>query len=296
MRKTQQLRALLQAPEFLVVPGAYDGVSARLIEKKGFRALYMTGYGVAASALGLPDVGYATLTEMRERARAIASSVAIPLIADADTGFGNAMNVRRTVREYEQAGVAGIQIEDQVSPKRCGHMMGRQIIPLEEMVQKIKAAVDARLDPDFVIVARTDARTSLGLEDALQRSEAYRDAGADVLFVESPETEQEMFEIGQRLKGTPLLSNQVEGGRTPLRSASELKNMGFGLAIFPSGALYSATKAIGDYLDELVRSGGSANFMDRVVPFSEFNDLIGLPEHVAVESRYSLDKPEILVG
>ena len=175
-------------------------------------------------------------------------------------------------------------------------MMGRQIIPLEEMVQKIKAAVDARLDPDFVIVARTDARTSLGLEDALQRSEAYRDAGADVLFVESPETEQEMFEIGQRLKGTPLLSNQVEGGRTPLRSASELKNMGFGLAIFPSGALYSATKAIGDYLDELVRSGGSANFMDRVVPFSEFNDLIGLPEHVAVESRYSLDKPEILVG
>ena len=286
MRKTHELRRLLEAPEFLVVPGAYDGVSAKLVEKSGFQAAYMTGYGVSASALGLPDVGYATLTEMVDRARAIASSVSIPLIADADTGFGNAMNVRRTVNAYETAGVAGIQIEDQVSPKRCGHMMGRQVIAAEDMVQKIKAAVDARTDPAFVIVARTDARTSLGLGEAIRRAAAYRDAGADVLFVESPESEDEMLEICTGLKGTPLLSNQVEGGRTPLLTSSELAKLGYKMAIFPSGALYSAARAIRDYLEHLAATGGSAGFLDRVVPFAEFNDIIGLPEHVALESRY----------
>jgi carboxyvinyl-carboxyphosphonate phosphorylmutase len=287
MRKTQQLRSLLQAPEFLVVPGAYDGVSAKLIEKCGFKALYMTGYGVAASSLGLPDVGYATLTEMADRAQAIASAVSLPLIADADTGFGNAMNVRRTVREYERAGVAAIQIEDQVSPKRCGHMTGRQVIPVDEMISKIKAAVDARLDPDFVIVARTDARTSMGLDNAIHRATAYRDAGADVLFVESPESEEEMREICTRLQGAYLLSNQVEGGRTPLRNANQLQGMGYKLAIFPSGTIYSATKAIRDYLEHLASHGGSADYVDRVVPFSEFNDIIGLAEYVTLESRYA---------
>lgn len=286
MRKTLQLRKLLTSPEFLTLPGAYDGVSAKLIQHTGFKALYMTGYGVAASSLGLPDVGYATLTEMVDRAHAIASSVNIPLVADADTGFGNAMNVRRTVREYESAGVAGIQLEDQMSPKRCGHMTGRQVIPVEEMVYKIKAAVDARSDPDFVIVARTDARTSLGLTEAIQRAAAYRDAGADVLFVESPESEAEMTEIGRELRGTPLLSNQVEGGRTPLLTVAELQLLGFQLAIFPSGALYTATRAILDYLHHLAANGGSAGFLDRLVPFSEFNELIGLPEHVALEARY----------
>src|SRR5579884_2750249 len=198
MRTTTRLRELLAGPDLLVVPGAYDGLSARLIVQAGFPIVYMTGFGTAASVLGQPDVGLLTMSEMVARASALASVVGdLPLIADADTGYGNPLNVRRTIREYERAGVAGLHIEDQVWPKKCGHMEGKQVIPMEEMVQKVRAAVEARQDPDFVIIARTDAGAVLGFEEALRRARAYREAGADMLFIEAPRSLEELRAIVQ---------------------------------------------------------------------------------------------------
>ena len=201
----------------------------------------MTGYGQAAS-FGKPDVGLLTMTEMADRARKFAQAVDLPVIADGDTGFGNAVNVIRTVREYEQAGVAAIQLEDQVAPKKCGHMNGRQVVPMEEMLGKIEAAKYARKDKDFIIIARTDARTSLGFEEALKRAKAYADAGADVIFFESPESEEEMRKLNEELKA-PTLANMVEGGRTPLFSAKELEEMGYSIVIFPTSSVYVTSKA-----------------------------------------------------
>src|SRR6266852_3658860 len=198
MRTTTRLRELLAGPDLIVAPGAYDALSARLIAQTGFPAVYMTGFGTAASVLGQPDVGLLTMSEMVSRAAALAAVVGdLPLIADADTGYGNPINVRRTIREYERAGVAGLHIEDQVWPKKCGHMEGKQVIPMDEMVQKIRAAIDARQDPDFVIIARTDANAVHGLEDAIQRGQAYREAGADVIFIEAPRSIEELRTIAQ---------------------------------------------------------------------------------------------------
>src|SRR5579875_1136509 len=208
MRTTTRLRELLAGPDLLVVPGAYDGLSARLIAQAGFPIVYMTGFGTAASVLGQPDVGLLTMTEMVQRAAALAAVAGdVPLIADADTGYGNPINVRRTIRDYERAGVAGLHIEDQVWPKKCGHMEGKQVIPMEEMVQKIHAAVDARQDPDLVIIARTDSNAVYGLEDALQRGRAYRAAGADVVFIEAPRSVAELQRIAQTFPDVPLLFN-----------------------------------------------------------------------------------------
>ncbi|MDX1653926.1 MAG: isocitrate lyase/PEP mutase family protein [Candidatus Competibacteraceae bacterium] len=286
MKKTTLLKQLLKAEKLLVVPGAYDALSAKIIEKVGFEAVYMTGYGTSASVLGEPDVGLLTMTEMVRRARDLANGVDVPVIADGDTGFGNPLNVRRTVREYEKAGVCAIQLEDQVAPKRCGHMLGRDVIPVEEMVQKLKAAVDVRRDEDFVIIARTDARTKYGLAEALRRGQAYVEAGADVIFIESPESLEELRKINEAFPDTPTLANMIEGGRTPTPSTDELERLGFGIAIYPLGPLYCAAKAVEGYLKELKTAKSTEGKVEDMIAFEAFNEFIGLPEYNQLGERY----------
>jgi len=276
MSKGAVLRGLFAEKKLVVAPGAHDALTARIIEKSGFKAIYMTGYGQAASHLGCPDVGLLTLTEMVDRARNIAACVDIPVIADADTGFGNAVNVQRTIREYEAAGVAAIQLEDQVSPKRCGHMLGREVINMAEMVGKIKAAVDARRDEGMMIIARTDARTVHGIDEALARGKAYEEAGADIVFIESPENVEEMRRINKEIN-VLTLANMVEGGRTPLLPNDELEALGFDLVIYPTASTYMTSKAMLDLMAHLMQQGTTKGMMDKMVTFSEFNELIGLP-------------------
>src|SRR2546427_3233237 len=220
--RRQRLRALLNAPGLIIAPGAYDGLSARLVEQAGFDVVYMTGSGAANSLLGEPDLGLTTMTEMANQAVRICAATSLPVIADADTGYGGPLNVRRTVQEYERAGVAGLHIEDQVFPKRCGHFEGKQVIPVEEMVGKIRAALDARTDPNLVIIARSDAAAVEGLDAALARGHAYEDAGADALFIEAPRALDELRAIGRSFH-VPLVANMVEGGATPLQPAAELE-------------------------------------------------------------------------
>ncbi|MCI0548747.1 MAG: isocitrate lyase/PEP mutase family protein [Candidatus Rokubacteria bacterium] len=250
MRATTRLRRMLEEPGIIVAPGAYDGISARLIEAAGYRAVYMTGAGTAASHLGQPDLGLATLTEMATHAAHLASAVSLPIIADADTGYGNALNVVRTVREYERAGVAALHLEDQVSPKKCGHIAGKQVIPAREFAEKIRAAAEYRTDPDFVIIARTDARAVTGLDDAIARGNLYADAGADLIFVEAPQTEEEIARIAREVKA-PLLANMVQGGRTPAVKTSELARLGYKLVIFPAVCMGAAIPAIERALADL---------------------------------------------
>ena len=289
MLNTTRLRELLVQRGLLVAPGAYDALSARLIAQAGFPAVYMTGFGTAASVLGQPDVGLLTMSEMVSCAAALAAVVGDrPLIADADTGYGNPINVRRTVREYERAGVAAIHIEDQVWPKKCGHMEGKQVIPVDEMVQKIRAAVDARQDPDFVIIARTDANAVYGLEDALRRGRAYREAGADVIFIEAPRSIEELRAIAQAFPDVPLLYNWAESGKTPLLPLEEIHALGFKLVIFPVSMLFAATQALLDLLEALKQGQTSLAFAERMVTFSQFTDQIGLPEIQALERRYGV--------
>lgn len=275
MSKGSLLRKMLADKKILVAPGAHDALTARVIEKTGFNAVYMTGYGQAASHLGCADVGLLSLTEMVDRARNIADCVDIPVIADADTGFGNAINVMRTVRMYEAAGVAALQLEDQVAPKRCGHMLGREVIDKDEMVGKIKAAVDARTDDGLMIIARTDARTVYGIDEALGRGKAYEEAGADIVFIESPEGVEEMKLINETIS-IPTLANMVEGGRTPLLDNSELENLGFDLVIYPTASTYATSKAMMDLMENLKSAGTTAGMMDQMVTFAQFNELIGL--------------------
>lgn len=289
MRKTTQLRQLLSRKQILIAPGAHDALTAKIIAKVGFEAIYFTGYGQAASHLGMPDVGLLTMTEMAERVRNFVHAVDIPVIADGDTGFGNAVTLMRTVSMYEENGAAAIQLEDQVAPKKCGHMTGRQVIPSEEMVGKIKAAVAARKDPDFVILARTDARTTLGIEEAIRRGKAYEEAGADVLFIESPESREEMKLITSSFK-VPVLANMVEGGRTPLLNTSELEKIGYNLVIYPTASTYVTAQAMFNLMNELKDKGTTQEFIDKMIPFSQFNELIGLPKIRQLEDEY-LPKP-----
>jgi 2-methylisocitrate lyase-like PEP mutase family enzyme len=286
-KHTTRLRRLLNDPKILVAPGAYDGTGARLVEALGFQAIYLSGFQTSASILGEPDVGYLTMTEMAARVSALADVVDLPLIADGDTGYGNPLNVRRAIHTYEKAGAAGFQIEDQTSPKRCGHMLGRDVIPKDDMVQKIKAAVDVRQDPDFVIVARTDARTTQGLDEAIDRAATYHEAGADVLFIESPESEDEMRRICAAFHGTvPLLSNQIEGGRTPTPGVRKLQEMGYALAVFSLGMAFAAAKGMQHYLEVLAHEGDTHEALQGMILFEEFNKLIGLNEHTELEKRY----------
>lgn len=285
MKRSAQLRKLFESDGIIVAPGAHDALTAKIIEKAGFPAVYMTGYGQAASHLAQADVGLLTMSEMVARAAAIVEAVEVPVIADADTGFGNAINVMRTVREYEKAGVACIQLEDQLMPKKCGHMLGRQVIAKEEMVGKIKAAVDARRDPDFMIMARTDARTVLGIEEALERGLAYQEAGADIIFIESPESEAEMKMINETIS-VYTLANMVEGGRTPLLHNKDLEKLGFNLVIYPTASTYVTTKAMMVLMERLAEEGTTANMISDMVSFSEFNDLIGLTKIRELEAKY----------
>jgi carboxyvinyl-carboxyphosphonate phosphorylmutase len=281
----RRLRKRLQEKEILVAPGAHDVLTARIIEMTGFDAVYMTGYGTSASLIGQPDVGLLTQTEMFERAINIVNAVEVPVIADADNGFGNAINVQRTVRLYEKAGVACVQLEDQVSPKKCGHMMGRELITMQEMVGKIHAAVDARENEDFMIMARTDARTEFGIEAAIERGKAYEEAGADLLFIESPETEEEMKTITTSFN-VPVLANMIEHGRTPLLSAQKLEDIGYDLVIFCVSSTYAAAKAVQDLMNTLKAEGTTEGFMDRMIPFEKFNRMIGLPDIRAKEEKF----------
>ena len=291
MRVTRRLRELLASPDLIVAPGAYDALSARLIAQAGFTVVYMTGFGTAASVLGQPDIGLLTMSEMVSRAAALAAVVGdLPLIADADTGYGNPINVRRTIREYERAGVAGLHIEDQVWPKKCGHMEGKQVIPMDEMVQKIRSAVDARQDPDFVLIARTDANAVYGLEDAIQRGQAYREAGADVIFIEAPRSIEELSTIAQAFQGVPLLFNWAESGKTPALSLDEIRTLGYKLVIFPVSMLFAATRAMLGLLEVFKQGQTSAPFAERMVTFSQFTDQVGLPEIQALESRYGVNQ------
>lgn len=282
---SQRFRDLLAQPGFIMLPGVFNPVSALLAEKAGFPAVYMTGYGVAANYVGYPDIGLMTMNEICMAAKSIANTVSIPVIADGDTGFGGLLNVARTVEEYIRAGVAAIQLEDQVMPKRCGHMEGKELTTQEDMIARIHAAVDARKDSGLVIIARTDARAVLGLEAALERANAYVEAGADVIFVEAPQSEEEMKQICSTLQ-VPLLANMVEGGKTPFLKAERLSEMGYKMAIYPVSTLYTATKAMEDVLSVLQSEGTTASCMEHLIPFGEFNKLIRLKEFRDKEQSY----------
>lgn len=283
--KAKKLRELLNQPGIIRAPGAYDAWSAKLVEMAGFPAVYMTGYGVSASVLGKPDIGLLTMTEMVTQAKNMAAAVEIPLIADGDNGYGGVLNVVRTVQEYERAGIAAIQLEDQVFPKRCGHMEGKQLIPKEEMVAKVRAAVYARQSNDFVIIARTDARAVNGFEDAIERAQAYADAGADVIFFEAPQSVEEMKNVAKLIK-KPLFANMVEKGKTPFLTASELEEIGYKIVIYPVSTLYAATKAVAGVLETLKNDGTTQNYLNRMVEFPEFNEMIGVEKHRDLEKTF----------
>jgi 2-methylisocitrate lyase-like PEP mutase family enzyme len=285
MSVRRTLRGLVAKRSGLVVPGAYDGVSARLVERAGFSAVYMTGFGTSASRLGLPDLGYAGLAEMADHARNLAAAVGIPLIADADTGYGNALGVRRTVQAYEAAGVAALHIEDQVAPKRCGHLSGHQIVPLGEFAGKVRAAVEARRDPDMMIIARTDAISAVGFDEALRRGEAVARAGADVLFVEAPRDEMQVERIA-RAFDVPLLYNYASGGRSPLLPFAQLRALGYAILILPIDTLLVATRAMADFLAGLRERDDVRGLPTPSISFADFNELIGTTEQVTLAERY----------
>lgn len=280
-----RLRQALEAKEFVLAPGVFDLISALIADKHDFKALYVTGYGTVASYLGLPDAGLATYRDMLERISQIVKMTTKPVIADADTGYGGLLNVRHTVRGYEEAGVTAIQIEDQEFPKKCGHTPHRRVIPLDDMVQKIRVASDSRSSADFLIIARTDARTSLGLDEALRRGEAYCEAGADIVFIESPESEEEMRQISDRIDA-PLFANMVNGGRTPILSAERLKELGFSIAIHPAIGFLSMGAALQKSYGDLAANGITSPDID-LYSFSEFNTLLGFEDIWAFEKTYA---------
>ena len=283
--KAKSLRELLNQPGIIRAPGAYDAWSARLVEMAGFPAVYMNGYGASASVLGQPDIGFMSMTEMAIQAKNMAWALEVPLIADADTGYGGVLNVMRTVREYERAGIAAIQLEDQVFPKRCGHMEGKQLIPREDMVAKIKAAVQARHSEDFVIIARTDARAVDGFAEGIRRAQSYAEAGADVIFFEAPQSVDEMKEVAKTIK-KPLLANMVEKGKTPFLTAGELEQIGYKIVIYPVSTLYAATKAMTDLLEQLKQDDTTVNSLSKMVEFPQFNDLVGVARMRALEKTF----------
>jgi 2,3-dimethylmalate lyase len=282
-----RLRQMIARRETIVAPGAYDALTARIFEQAGFPAIYMTGFGTSASLLGRPDVGLLTMSQMVDNARRIAQAVDVPIIADADTGYGNALNAIQTVHEYELAGVSAIHMEDQVLPKRCGHMENKQLISETEMAEKIRAAAEARTSPDFLIIARTDARAVEGLDSALRRARSYHEAGADVLFVEAPQSEEEVSEIARTFPAVPLLFNWAEGGKTPPVGLERLKELGYRIVIFPISALLAATHAVRAMAVELEAHGTPAEALSKIISFREFNDMMGLAEIRNLEQRFS---------
>ena len=287
MRLTRRLRELL-AEGLVMAPGVADALNARLVARHGFQAIYMTGAGTTAVRLGMPDVGLLTMSEMVDNAARIVDASGLPLIADADTGYGGVLNVRRTMQAYERAGVAGLHLEDQVFPKRCGHLAGKQLVPAAEMVAKIRAACDARSDADFLLIARTDAIAVEGLEAALERAEAYRDAGADMLFVEAPGA-ADLPKLAPRLQAK-LLYNMATSGKTPFLGREEIEQLGFSLVIDPHRLMLAAIQAAGQVLETLKETGSIAALANQLPGFRDFFDLMGMPEVQALEARYGIDE------
>ena len=288
MKKTTLFKKLVLDDEILVLPGAYDALSAKIVEQTGFKAVTLGGYPASASLLAKPDVSLLTLTEMVNQARYIAESVDIPLFVDGDTGHGNVTNVARTVRQFENAGVAGLFIEDQVFPKRCGHMEGKQVIPTEEMITKIKAAVDARMDDDLMLMARTDSLAVYGIDEAIERGNRFAEAGADIIFIEAPPSIEDMRRICREVKA-PMSANMVEGGKTPILTAKELQDIGYSIATFPLSTLYAAAWGVRAAMKELFTKGNTSGYMGKMITFSEFNALVGLEKVRETESHYYKD-------
>lgn len=283
--KKTEFASRLRNGDYLTAPGVFDLISARIADRMGFPALYMTGYGVVASSFGLPDAGLASYTEMVDRVKTIAAGTLTPLIADGDTGYGGLLNVQRTVRGYEQAGAVAIQLEDQKIPKKCGHTPNRRVIPVDDMVAKIRVAVAARESENFLVIARTDARTQYGLAEAIGRGQAFAKAGADVVFVEAPESVDEMIEICREIDG-PLMANMVNGGKTPLLSAEELKDLGYQIVIFPGTALLAAGSAVQSVYQHLKATGSSRGLPTPLYDFEEFSRLMGFEEVWAFEKKW----------
>jgi carboxyvinyl-carboxyphosphonate phosphorylmutase len=277
MRRTTRFRELIESPEILVLPGVHDALSGRIAAEAGFSAVTCGGYAATASLLGAPDIAQLSMTEMADMYARLCDAIPLPVLADADTGYGNAVNVARTVRNFERAGVAGLFIEDQVSPKRCGHMDGKRVIPVVDMVAKLKAALDARIDQDLIIMARTDARAIEGLEPAIERAQIYREAGADVIFVEAPLTVDEMSHICSEVPA-PCMANNVEGGKTPVLSATALEDIGYALVAFPVAATYAITQALRRLYSVLHETGDTQSLQGEMATFAGFHDLVGLPK------------------
>ena len=286
MTQPDSLRARLIRKPIVVAPGVYDAFTALVAEQAAFRTLYVSGAAIAYTRLGRSDIGLVSMSEVADVIGTIRDRVAADLIVDADTGYGNALNVARTVRLFERAGANAIQIEDQSFPKRCGHLDEKRLVPTAEMVGKIKAALDARQSRDTLVIARTDAVGVEGFDKAIERALAYRDAGADMLFVEAPKTETELKRIPPALDGVPLMANMVEGGKTPLVTATELEALGFALVIFPGGIVRALGHMAREYYDSLAAHGTSEPFRFRMLDFTGLNDLIGTPELLAVGKRY----------
>lgn len=276
------------AERALLLPGAYDALSARIIEDLGFEAVYVTGAGLANSRLGVPDIGLVTLTELRDHVALLADSVDLPLVVDMDTGFGNAINVVRTVKLLERAGASALQLEDQVFPKKCGHFDGKAVIPAKEMISKIMAAVDTRKSQDLLIIARTDARAVSSLEEAIDRGHAYQEAGADVIFIEAPESIDELAIVGKSFD-VPLVANMVEGGKTPVQSAQELAELGFTLVLFANAALRSAQKSVREVLQEIHRVGSTSAVLDQMSTWEERQSGVGKPYFDMLERKYAVE-------
>ncbi|MGH7825580.1 MAG: isocitrate lyase/PEP mutase family protein [Candidatus Binatia bacterium] len=285
MTSRQLFKQFLKRDELLVAPGCFDGLSARLVQEAGFEAAYLSG-GALARSMGIPDIGLVTMSEVIERAAQVVSVVSIPVIADADTGYGNAINLVRTVREYERAGVAAIHIEDQITPKRCGHLDGKEVIPLPEVEKKLQAALASRTDPNFCIIARTDARGVHGFDDAINRGRAFAKLGVDAVFIEAPQTEAELEEIPRAVPGVPLLVNIFKGGKTPMLPADRLQKMGYRIAIYPSETQRAAIYAMRQALSLLKREGTTEAMDDALTTFKERDNVVDLDGWQQLEKQY----------
>ena len=285
MGKGNLIRSLLMEKGQLVMPGVYDALSAKIAKRAGFELVFITGYSLSATLLGEPDFGLLTQTEVVNAAQRICAVVDVPVIVDADTGYGNAINVVRTVQDLIRAGAAGIFLEDQVWPKRCGHMKGKQVVPLDEQLSKLRAAIEAKQPNDLFIVARTDARQAHGLQEAINRGIAFKETGADAVFIEAPESKDEMKEIARQVPG-PLVANMLERGVTPLMAPAELKDLGFDLIVWPLAPLYSTAKSLNEVYTTLRRDGSTLTMLDRLMPFDEFNEIVGLNGKYALDARY----------
>ncbi len=287
----RNLRNRLKSKKPLVIPGVYDALGAKIAQKVGFEAMFQTGYGTSATLFGMPDYGFIGATETVDNARRICRAVSVPVIVDSDTGYGNALSVWKLVKELESAGAAGIFLEDQRWPKRCGHMQGKEVIPQEEYTEKLSAALDARESKDFIIVARTDARATEGLDAAIERGKQNKKTGANAIFVEAPKSLEEMKKIGKEINA-PLVANMIEGGATPLSPAETLNKMGFKIILYPLSVLYANTFATMNILKELKKSGNTRKYKQKVVNFDQFNDLVELPKFRKMEKKFKFSKRE----